>query len=32
MIYPYFVSSVLQMLVGGAVVGAAFWYSLQNGW
>ena len=32
MVYPYFVSTVLQMLAGGALIGAAFWWALQNGW
>jgi hypothetical protein len=32
MVYPYFVSSVLQMLLGGALIGGAFWWALQSGW
>jgi hypothetical protein len=32
MAYPYFVTTVLQMLVGGALVGGAFWWALQTGW
>lgn len=32
MVYPYFVTTVLQMLLGGAVIGAVFWWALQNGW
>jgi hypothetical protein len=31
MVYPYFVSSVLQMLLGGALIGGAFWWALQSG-
>ncbi len=32
MVYPYFVNTVLQMLLGGAAVGGLFWWALQNGW
>jgi hypothetical protein len=32
MVYPYFVSTALQMVLGGAVIGGAFWYALQVGW
>jgi hypothetical protein len=32
MIYPYFANTVLQMLIGGALIGGAFWWALQNGW
>jgi hypothetical protein len=32
MVYPYFVSTVLQMLLGGALIGGAFWWALQSGW
>jgi hypothetical protein len=32
MVYPYFVSSVLQMLLGGALIGGVFWWALQSGW
>jgi nitrogen fixation-related uncharacterized protein len=32
MVYPYFVSTVLQMLVGGALIGGVFWWALQAGW
>ena len=26
MVYPYFVSTALQMVIGGALIGAAWWY------
>jgi hypothetical protein len=32
MIYPYFANTVMQMLIGGALIGGAFWWALQNGW
>lgn len=32
MIYPYFVNTALQMIVGGALIGAACWYAVQAGW
>ena len=32
MVYPYFVSTVLQMLLGGALIGGLFWWALQAGW
>lgn len=32
MAYPYFVNTVLQMLLGGLAIGAAFWWALQQGW
>jgi hypothetical protein len=32
MIYPYFVSSVMQMLLGGVLIGGLFWWALQSGW
>lgn len=32
MVYPYFVTTVLQMLLGGALIGGAFWWALQSGW
>ena len=31
-IYPYFVTSVLQMLLGGVVISGVFWWALQSGW
>ena len=31
-VYPYFVDTALQMTVVGAVIGAAFWWAIQNGW
>jgi hypothetical protein len=32
MVYPYFVTTVLQMLLGGALIGGAFWWALEAGW
>ena len=32
MVYPYFTSTVTQMLIGGALIGGAFWWAVQNGW
>ena len=32
MVYPYFTNTVAQMLIGGALIGGAFWWALQNGW
>ena len=32
MVYPYFVTSTLQMLLGGALIGGVFWWALQAGW
>jgi hypothetical protein len=32
MVYPYFANTVMQMLIGGALIGGAFWWALQNGW
>ena len=32
MAYPYFVTTALQMILGGALIGGAFWYALQTGW
>jgi hypothetical protein len=32
MVYPYFVNSVVQMLLGGVLIGGAFWWALQSGW
>ncbi len=26
MVYPYFVSTVIQMVIGGALIGAAWWW------
>jgi len=31
-IYPYFVTSILQMLLAGVLIGGAFWWALQSGW
>jgi hypothetical protein len=32
MIYPYFVNTAVQMLLGGALIGGAFYWALQTGW
>ncbi len=32
MVYPYFVATVVQMLLGGVLIGGAFWWALQAGW
>ena len=32
MIYPYFANTVMQMLIGGVLIGGAFWWALQSGW
>ena len=32
MAYPYVASTVTQLLAGGALVGAGFWYALRLGW
>jgi len=32
MVYPYFVTTALQMVIGAAVIGGAFWWALQSGW
>jgi hypothetical protein len=32
MVYPYFVATALQMILGGALIGGAFWWALLNGW
>jgi len=32
MVYPYFTNTVMQMLLGGALIGGAFWWALQQGW
>jgi hypothetical protein len=32
MIYPYFASTIAQMVIGGVAIGGAFWWALQNGW
>ena len=32
MVYPYFVTTSLQMLLGGVLVGGLFWWALQAGW
>ena len=26
MVYPYFVNTALQMVIGGALIGGAWWY------
>jgi hypothetical protein len=32
MIYPYFLSSTLAMAVVGALIGAAVWVAIRQGW
>jgi hypothetical protein len=32
MIYPYFATTLLQMVGGGALIGGAWWYAVQTGW
>ncbi len=32
MVYPYFTPDVTWTLVVGAVVGAALWWAVRNGW
>ncbi|MGE0043963.1 MAG: hypothetical protein AB7H88_03330 [Vicinamibacterales bacterium] len=32
MVYPYFVSTVPGLLLAGAVIGAAVWAALRQGW
>ena len=32
MIYPYFAATLLQMGVGGALIGGALWYAVRAGW
>jgi hypothetical protein len=32
MVYPYFVTTSLQMLLGGVLIGGLFWWALQAGW
>ena len=32
MIYPYFANTFVQMLLGGLLIGGAFWWALQSGW
>jgi hypothetical protein len=31
-VYPYFVDTTLQMVLGGAVIGGALWWAIQQGW
>ena len=31
-VYPYFATSVLQMALGGLLIGGAFWWALHSGW
>jgi len=32
MIYPYFVTTAIQMLLGGVLIGGLLWWALQSGW
>lgn len=32
MIYPYFTTTVTQMIVGGLLIGGVFWWALRSGW
>ena len=32
MVYPYFTTTALQMLLGGVLIGGVFWWALQQGW
>jgi hypothetical protein len=32
MIYPYFANTSIQILLGGLLIGCAFWWALQSGW
>jgi hypothetical protein len=32
LVYPYFVTTALQMLLGGVLIGGVFWWALQAGW
>ena len=32
MAYPYFVTSVLQMVGGLAIIGGVWWYAVHTGW
>jgi hypothetical protein len=32
MVYPYLVTTVVQMLLGGVLIGGAFWWAIQSGW
>lgn len=31
-VYPYFVATALQMILGGAFVAGALWYARRAGW
>jgi len=32
MVYPYFATTIPQMVIGGALIGGAFWWARQSGW
>ena len=31
-VYPYFVDTAVQMVLGGAAIGGAWWWALEQGW
>ncbi len=31
-VFPYFVDTALEMMLGAAAIGAAFWWAIQQGW
>lgn len=32
MVYPYFTSGIVSLVVAGIVIGTMFWYALRLGW
>ncbi len=32
MVYPYFTSSLVSLVAGGAAIGFALWYAVRLGW
>ena len=32
MLYPYFVTSLVALVVWGALIGAGFWWAIRLGW